>query len=106
MSERLGIVQESAAAKMPQWRVLLRDAVFTFILACVVFGPITGLQLSGLDFIANWQRPLLLASFVTLGRMLFLGALNTKWLSRRLQQSASRKAQAASVQTPQEWRKW
>ena len=106
MSERLGIVQESAAAKMPQWRVLLRDAVFTFILAGVVFGPITGLQLSGLDFIANWQRPLLLASFVTLGRMLFLGALNTKWLSRRLQQSASRKAQAASVQTPQEWRKW
>ena len=89
-----------------KWRELLRDALFTFVLALIVFGPITGLQLKGLDFIANWQRPLWLASIVTLGRLLFLAALNTDWLKNRLQRSAIKRTQAATVQTAQEWKKW
>ncbi|MDD5029847.1 MAG: high-affinity branched-chain amino acid ABC transporter permease LivM [Rhodoferax sp.] len=72
----------------------------------IVFGPITGLQLNGLDFVANWQRPVWLAAIVTLGRLLFLMALNTHWLKRRLQSSAIKKAQVATVQTAQEWKKW
>ncbi len=96
----------SAATTVSQWRVLLRDAFFSFVLAGIVFGPITGLQLSGLDFIPNWQRPLILASIVTLGRLLFLSALNTGWLRQWRDQSALKEAQAATVQTPQEWRKW
>lgn len=95
----------SVPASAP-WRKLLRDALFTFVLALIVFGPITGLQLKGLDFIANWQRPMWLAVIVTLGRLLFLAALNTDWLNNRLQRSAIKKAQAATVQAAQEWKKW
>jgi len=98
---------QSAAAVAPSpWRELLRDVFFTFVLAWIVFGPITGLQLKGLDFIANWQRPMWLAIIVTLGRLLFLIALNTQWLKTRLQRSAIKKAQAATVQSAQEWKKW
>lgn len=89
-----------------KWRELPRDALFTFVLAMIVFGPITGLQLKGLDFVANWQRPVWLAVIVTLGRLLFLMALNTDWLKSRLHRSAIKKAQAATVQTAQEWKKW
>ena len=95
-----------AAPSTSQWRVLLRDAFFTFILAWIVFGPITGLQLAGLEFIPNWQRPLLLAITVTLGRLLFLSALNTSWLKERLARSAAKESRAATVQSAQEWRKW
>jgi branched-chain amino acid transport system permease protein len=88
------------------WRVLSRDALFTFVLACIVFGPITGLQLAGLDFIPNWQRPLFLASVITLGRVLFLATLSTNWAKERMDRSALKKAQAATVQTVNEWRTW
>lgn len=89
-----------------RWRALSRDALFTFALAWIVFGPITGLQLVGLDFIANWQRPMWLASGVTLGRLVFLTVLGTEWAKSRLDRSAMRKAQAETVQTALEWRKW
>jgi branched-chain amino acid transport system permease protein len=98
---------QSASALAPtKWSELLRDALFTFVLAWIVFGPITGLQLKGLDFVANWQRPMWLAVIVTLGRVLFLTALNTEWLKNRLQRSAIKTAQAATVQTAKEWKKW
>jgi branched-chain amino acid transport system permease protein len=89
-----------------RWRALARDGFFTFVLAWVVFGPITGLQLSGFDFIPNWQRPMWLASVVTLGRMLFLAALQTDWMQKRLERSALAKASAPMVQSPTEMRKW
>lgn len=87
-------------------RHLLRDAFFTFILAWVVFGPITGLQLSGLDFIPRWERPLWLALTVALGRLLFLGLFETVWMKNLGARSASKKSLAANVQSPQEWKKW
>jgi branched-chain amino acid transport system permease protein len=89
-----------------RWGALARDGFFTFVLAWVVFGPITGLQLSGFDFIPNWQRPMWLASVVTLGRMLFLAALQTDWMQKRLERSALAKASAPMVQSPTEMRKW
>ena len=98
---------QSFSATVPaRWRALSRDALFTFLLALIVFGPITGLQLNGLDFIANWQRPLWLAILVTLGRVLFLTALDTEWSKRRLQRAVIKKAHAATVQTADEWKKW
>ena len=106
MSELHSSSHNQAAPSTSQWRVLLRDAFFTFILAWIVFGPITGLQLAGLEFIPNWQRPLLLAITVTLGRLLFLSALNTGWLKERLARSAAKESRAATVQSAQEWRKW
>jgi branched-chain amino acid transport system permease protein len=106
MNSRHPSSQTVSALASAKWRELLRDALFTFVLAWIVFGPITGLQLNGLDFIANWQRPMWLAVIVTLGRVLFLTALNTDWLKNRLQRSAIRSAQAATVQTAQEWKKW
>lgn len=106
MNSRHPSSQTVSAQASAKWRELLRDALFTFVLAWIVFGPITGLQLKGLDFIANWQRPLWLAVIVTMGRLLFLTALNTDWLKDRLQRSAIKTAQAATVQTVQEWKKW
>ena len=96
-----------ATAKTPAaWRDLPRDALFTFVLAWIVFGPITGLRLAGFDFIPSWQRPMWLASVVTLGRVLFLATLNTGWVKNRMDRSAIKKAQAATVQTANEWRTW
>lgn len=90
----------------PKWSELLRDALFTFVLAAVVFGPITGLQLSGIDFIPHWERPLLLALTVTLGRLLFLGVFETVWMKNHGARSAAKKKQTATVQSPQEWKMW
>lgn len=106
MSARNPSSQSASALAPAQWRSLLRDAMFTFVLALIVFGPITGLQLKGLDFIVNWQRPMWLAVIVTLGRLLFLTALNIDWLKKRLQRSTIKNAQAATVQTAREWKKW
>ena len=106
MNARHPSSQTVSALASAKWRELLRDALFTLVLAWIVFGPITGLQLKGLDFIANWQRPMWLSIIVTLGRVLFLTALNTDWLKNRLQRSAIKTAQAATVQTAQEWKKW
>ncbi|OIQ74516.1 leucine/isoleucine/valine transporter permease subunit [mine drainage metagenome] len=98
--------QGALAVTTTPWRELARDALFTFVLAWIVFGPVTGLQLSGLDFIPHWHRPMWLATFVTLGRLLFLTALRTPWLMRRQERTSIKKSQAATVQTAHEWRKW
>ena len=86
-------------------RALARDGLFTFVLACVVFGPITGLQLSpGFDFVANWQRPFWLATVVTLGRLFFLSILRTPWGKERLRKAAAaRSAGCSSPAGPPSW---
>jgi len=58
------------------------DLAATFVLAMVVLGPMTGLQLSGFSFVANWQRPLVLAAVVTLGRLAFKLAWGSEWGQR------------------------
>ena len=88
-------------------RALARDGLFTFVLACVVFGPITGLQLSpGFDFVANWQRPFWLATVVTLGRMAFLGLLRTPWGKERLRKSANANSHNTLVQSGSGTQRW
>lgn len=46
----------------------VRDAVLAGMVALLVFGPITGLQLSGYEVVSRMQWPLLFAGIVTLGR--------------------------------------
>ena len=88
-------------------RALARDGLFTFVLACVVFGPITGLQLSpGFDFVANWQRPFWLATVVTLGRMFFLGLLRTPWGKERLRKAANANSHTTLVQSGSGTQRW
>lgn len=58
-------------------RSLVLDLLGTFVLALIVFGPLTGIQLQGFDFVANWQRPIYLAVIVTLGRGLMRCIMQT-----------------------------
>ena len=46
----------------------LREALLAFVLALVVFGPVSGLMLSGYRVEPHWLRPLLLAAVVAAGR--------------------------------------
>ena len=73
------------------------DLLATFTLAMIVFGPITGLQLSGFDFVANWQRPLVLAAVVTLGRLAFRLAWRSPWGQRWLARKEAKSLQAPTV---------
>ncbi|WP_042777337.1 high-affinity branched-chain amino acid ABC transporter permease LivM [Sinorhizobium fredii] len=68
-------------AKIPA--KLLKEAVFTFVLSLIVFGPISGLVLTGFIVENKLARPLIIASVVTVGRVLFTLFLETS-LGRRL----------------------
>lgn len=46
----------------------LREALLAFVLALVVFGPVSGLVLSGYTVDPHWLRPLLIAAVVAVGR--------------------------------------
>jgi branched-chain amino acid transport system permease protein len=89
----------SALILKPQGRrgAFLLDSLATFTLAMIVFGPITGLQLSGFDFVANWQRPLVLAAVVTLGRLAFRLAYRSPWGERWLARKESKAMRAPKV---------
>lgn len=67
-------------------RSFVLDLLGTFVLSLIVFGPITGLQLSGFSFVANWQRPIVIAVCVTLGRaivrLVMHSKLGQKWFTR------------------------
>ncbi|MCL2893755.1 high-affinity branched-chain amino acid ABC transporter permease LivM [Brenneria tiliae] len=72
-------------------RAFALDLAATFVISMVVFGPITGLRLSGFDFIPDWHRPLILSAIVTAGRGLFralwLSPLGRAWLQRKKDKS-------------------
>jgi len=81
---------------------LLREGVLTFMVAIIVFGPITGLVLQGYDFSSHLERPLLIAGVITAGRLCF--SLLFEWsafqnLWRVFTQSAG---QGVTVKTGQE----
>jgi len=57
---------------------LLKEAVFTFVLALIVFGPISGLVLTGYTFESHLTQPLLIAAVVTIGRAVFQFSLETR----------------------------
>jgi len=48
---------------------LLKEAVLTFMVCLILFGPLTGLVLQGYDFQSHVWRPLGIAALITLGRL-------------------------------------
>ena len=48
-----------------------KDASITAVLALLLFGPITGLVLSGYSYDAHWVRPMIAAIVVFIGRFVF-----------------------------------
>jgi len=75
------------------------DLIVTFALAAIIFGPITGLQLAGFDFVANWQRPLVLAAAVTLGRLAYRLAWRSPWGQRWLVRKEAKSMRAPRPET-------
>lgn len=59
----------------------LKEALLAGVLALLLFGPITGLVLTGYAVESHWQRPLLLAGVVMVGRFLMVLAFrrDTPW---------------------------
>ncbi|WP_342616367.1 high-affinity branched-chain amino acid ABC transporter permease LivM [Rhodoferax sp. GW822-FHT02A01] len=107
MSNTLVRTGSAPAGSGNRWQPLALDGLCTFLLACVVFGPITGLQLSpGFDFVAHAQRPVWLAGIVTLGRVLFLAVLQTAWGQERLRQAAFANSHATTVERGSAVRRW
>jgi len=48
-----------------------KEAILTFAVCIVLFGPLTGLVLQGYEFSSHLQRPLIIAGIVTAGRLCF-----------------------------------
>ncbi|PWV60610.1 high-affinity branched-chain amino acid ABC transporter permease LivM [Plasticicumulans acidivorans] len=69
----------------------LREAGVTFVLALIVFGPISGLVLDGYSIEPHLGRPLLIASIVAAGRLLF-GVLEQTPFGQKLLARNARKA--------------
>ncbi|QEL22990.1 high-affinity branched-chain amino acid ABC transporter permease LivM [Bosea sp. F3-2] len=66
----------SSRASMPL--ALLKEAAYTFVIALIVFGPISGLVLEGFTFSSHLVRPLVIAAIVALGRVLVTLALASR----------------------------
>ena len=57
--------------------LLLKESIAVGLIALLLFVPITGLVLEGYSFTAHWDRPVLFAGMVMLGRLLLGLALLT-----------------------------
>lgn len=64
---------------------LAKEALFTFVIALIVLGPISGLVLEGFSFRTELARALSLAAVVAAGRVLISFLLGTRICSRALQ---------------------
>ncbi|MBF0447792.1 MAG: high-affinity branched-chain amino acid ABC transporter permease LivM [Magnetococcales bacterium] len=68
---------------------MLKESLLAGVVALLVFGPLSGLVLSGYDLEYHGFRPLIMASVVFFGRMLFSVLVGSKqgkiWFSRLLQ---------------------
>ncbi len=97
-----GLLKPSSTA-----RAWLMDSLVTFLLACVVFGPITGLQLTAdFDFVPHWQRPLWLATCVTLGRLAFRAWLLTPWGQALTRKANHANTHVHAAQKADAWKHW
>jgi branched-chain amino acid transport system permease protein len=75
----------------------LRDALLAGLIALLVFGPITGLQLSGYEVLARPQWPLLFAGIVTLGRFVTAVWVQTAGGERTLARMRVKRSGGVSV---------
>ncbi len=69
-------------------RKALTNALLAAMIALLLFGPVTGLVLSGYEVVPEWQRPLLLAAIVFVGHfllsLLFETPTGNRLLGKRL----------------------
>lgn len=75
----------------------VRDAVLAGMVALLVFGPITGLQLSGYEVVARMQWPLLFAGIVTLGRFCMSVWVQTEAGERSLARMRTKRSGGVTV---------
>lgn len=75
----------------------LRDAVLAGMVALLVFGPITGLQLSGYEVVSRMQWPLLFAGIVTLGRFCMAVWVQTEAGERSLARMRTKRSGGVTV---------
>lgn len=75
----------------------VRDAVLAGMVALLVFGPITGLQLSGYEVVARLQWPLLFAGVVTLGRFCMSVWVQTEAGERSLARMRTKRSGGVTV---------
>ncbi|MBI1904728.1 MAG: high-affinity branched-chain amino acid ABC transporter permease LivM [Rhodocyclales bacterium] len=75
----------------------VRDAVLAGMVALLVFGPITGLQLSGYEVVARMQWPLLFAGIVTLGRFCMAVWVQTEAGERSLARMRAKRSGGVTV---------
>lgn len=70
----------------------LLEGALAGVLALILFGPIVGLLLKGYELQAEWQRPLVMAAVVAMGRILFSLAVQTEKGKALLQRCKRRDA--------------
>ncbi|RUM06161.1 high-affinity branched-chain amino acid ABC transporter permease LivM [Rhizobium chutanense] len=80
---------------------LLREALLTFVISIVLFGPLSGLVLNGFSFTNELTRALMLASVVTAGRIA-ISLVQMSSLGARLARTAARTGAGVTVMTGKE----
>ena len=70
----------------------LLEGALAGVLALVLFGPIVGLLLKGYELQSQWQRPLVMAAIVAVGRIVFSLAAQTEKGKALLQRCKRRDA--------------
>ncbi|MGV1822348.1 high-affinity branched-chain amino acid ABC transporter permease LivM [Agrobacterium tumefaciens] len=81
---------------------LAKEALFTFVIALIVLGPISGLVLEGFSFRSELARALSLAATVAAGRVLVSLALTTAIGSRLLERFNRNSGGGVTVNTGKE----
>ncbi|PDS75123.1 high-affinity branched-chain amino acid ABC transporter permease LivM [Rhizobium sp. L43] len=80
---------------------LLREALLTFVVSIVLFGPVSGLVLDGFSFTNELTRALMLAAVVTAGRIA-ISLVQGSSLGARLTRTAARNGAGVTVMTGKE----
>ncbi|PDT02228.1 branched-chain amino acid ABC transporter permease [Rhizobium chutanense] len=80
---------------------LLREALLTFVISIVLFGPLSGLVLDGFSFTNELTRALMLASVVTAGRIA-ISLVQMSSLGAHLTGTATRTGAGVTVMTGKE----
>ncbi len=88
------------ASKQPMsLKKSLIDAGVTGLIAFIIFGPISGLILSGYQVENELQRPLIMAAIVAIGRLIISVAMQTEGGNAFLMRLARRRGGGVSVST-------
>jgi len=92
----------SHAAPPPLAATLAREGVVTFMVSLILFGPLTGLVLSGYDFDSQLWRPIIIASIVTAGRLVMTCLYRAPSLQGLWQTLAAASGHGVTVKTGRE----